>query len=711
MKKLLLLGALLASGTLCLQNVSTGHGGTYRGPGDTVPPGAGGGTGGGGPATPGPGGPSTPGPSAPGTPAPGTPGAPAGAPGGGAKAPTTGGDADGGADLTLWDFWWGFNKDPYLNLKARIHDQTTLTGSDNFFLGHGEKEQAKNTLRPSEAQIRESVVPALLNALDTERANDILTGALIALAKIGDVKDESGESQFQKKIASFLSDSSQEVAETAAISLGILADERSVEMLVALMKDEPAGRKLVGKNQVPLRTRAFASYGLGLIGYRTSDNVVRQLIAEHLVDILESPHFAQRDIKVAAMISFGLTGVDPVEGVVEIPEEEQTSNRRHVVSRQAQLAFLMHYFDQENERAFKDSRHYFVRAHAPTAMARLLNDEALAGEEWSTVRMEVAKLLLDAVDTHSKYKENELQQSATLALGHIGTAAKDKGINDKIRDELTRIVKDGEQQSRRFALISLAQSGGRSGDGENGLDGLKEVRDTLTSQMSKGKTQIKPWAGLAVGVLGRALLDAGESLDAATGLALQAKTDDCIRPDEIGAFVLALGLRRDLESKDLVVKKMDRFTGSDEARGHCAVALGLMEDRTSIEPIQDLIRNSKYRPELLKQAAIALGLLGDKELVPELIKMLGDAKGLATQAAISSALGAIGDSRSIEPLVDMLGNKQLTDTARGFAAVALGIVCDKEDFPWNSKIATNINYRANTVTLTGENGTGILDIL
>src|SRR5207247_2075129 len=39
MKRLLLLGALLAGGSLCLQDISAGHGGTYRGPGDTVPPG------------------------------------------------------------------------------------------------------------------------------------------------------------------------------------------------------------------------------------------------------------------------------------------------------------------------------------------------------------------------------------------------------------------------------------------------------------------------------------------------------------------------------------------------------------------------------------------------------------------------------------------------------------------------------------------------
>ena len=60
----------------------------------------------------------------------------------------------------------------------------------------------------------------------------------------------------------------------------------------------------------------------------------------------------------------------------------------------------------------------------------------------------------------------------------------------------------------------------------------------------------------------------------------------------------------------------------DDARGYCAVALGLMDDRGSIEQIQGVIAKSKYKPELLKQAAVGLGLLGDKQLVPELIEML-----------------------------------------------------------------------------------------
>ena len=193
--------------------------------------------------------------------------------------------------------------------------------------------------------------------------------------------------------------------------------------------------------------------------------------------------------------------------------------------------------------------------------------------------------------------------------------------------------------------------------------------------------------------------------------ALRAATTKQNVPDLIGAYVLALGLRNDVESAPLLVEKMELFSGSDGARGYCAVGLGLMKARGQIEDVQDIVRTSKYRPELLQQAAVGLGLLGDQALVGELVDMLqNDANSMATQAAIASGLGQIGDKGSIDPLIEMLGDKKITALARGFAAVALGIVCDKEPLPWNSKISVNINYRANTQSLTGE-GLGILDIL
>ena len=178
---------------------------------------------------------------------------------------------------------------------------------------------------------------------------------------------------------------------------------------------------------------------------------------------------------------------------------------------------------------------------------------------------------------------------------------------------------------------------------------------------------------------------------------------------KLGAYAVGVGIMRDIESSAILREKLQRVQ-DDEARGYVAVALGLINAREAVVDIQDIVKESKYRPGLLRQAAVGLGLLGDKELVPDLMKMLSESKSLAAQAAIASALGSIGDARSIDPLVEMMENEDLTARARAFAAVALGIVADKEPLPWNTKIGLDLNYRASTQTLVA-GGAGILDIL
>jgi HEAT repeat protein len=127
--------------------------------------------------------------------------------------------------------------------------------------------------------------------------------------------------------------------------------------------------------------------------------------------------------------------------------------------------------------------------------------------------------------------------------------------------------------------------------------------------------------------------------------------------------------------------------------------------------ISELAATSLRRPDLLKQAAIALGKLGDRNIAADLTQMLSAPdRNVAKLAAIATALGHIGDRRSIDPLTRMLFDPSITSLSRAFAAVALGGIADKESLPWNSKIAVGINYRASVETLTNS-VSGVLDIL
>ncbi len=683
--------ALLAGLSLpCL-----GHGGAYRAPGDTVPGGSsssGGTTGGGSGSTPTTGGTSTPG-------APGQPSGGGAAPGGGSSG-SSGGGFSATPDLTRWQAWWGFNKDAFLDLKSRLHIADVLVGSDEAFLGR--PALARDELRPSPDDVFGKVVPALLELLESERSNDILSGALVALAKIGDAP---GENRIAGRIAPFLADPNQELAETAAVALGILGNPAQVELLRAILEGDLPGLRERGvelKSGPSERTRAFAAYGLGLVGHR-NDGPVRERIAGVLSRWMQrsAASTGQDDIPVACVVALGLVALpsDPFSaqpGGLGAAPERVTSFEEQV---QWMLALL--------ERSEASTR---VRAHVPIALARLLR--APQGK-----RSPLRKLALErlAVRTGKHFDEHvDVRVGCVIALGQLATAGPEDA---DLRKRLMRVRDDlNEPGLGHFALISLGRASARPGLDAQPFAALEggsgNSREFLLEQLSGTNSATRCYAALALGLLERAADEAGQPRSEASFGALRRAFAEAKSPDEIGAYAIALGIARDKGASELLRQRFEKVSDAD-ARGHVAVALGLVGDRASIVRIQEVVAASRFQPELLRQAALALGLLGDKDVVPKLFDMLSRATSLSSQAAIASALGLIGDARSLDSLIAMTrGSEQRTDLARAFAAVALGMCADKESLPWNAKLATDANYRANTSTLySPDTGTGILDIL
>ena len=211
------------------------HGGQYRGPGDVVPPGPGGGNTGrpSGPTTGGPAGPSTgipPGPPTGGPQGPAT-GGPTG-PTGPSTGPTTGGRGSRlGLDLTQWSFWWEFNKDPFIHLKNAVHSKGPQTGSDDFYLGSTRK-SAHNSLAPTKED-KLDILATLRRAMKSTNNKDIISACMIAMAKVG---MDHPEFKLKDVFKPYLKSLNQEVRETAALALGIAAQTESDELdiLIAL---------------------------------------------------------------------------------------------------------------------------------------------------------------------------------------------------------------------------------------------------------------------------------------------------------------------------------------------------------------------------------------------------------------------------------------------------------------------------------------------
>jgi len=600
-------------------------------------------------------------------------------------------------DRSHWSYWWNFNGARWLELRSHVNESGAASRGEELFLGHGPRQAAPRSLAPTDEQVDDSVIPILREALAGKPHTDMLTASLVAQGKIGRRSDES-PAAFIARFTPHLRSANQEVAETAALALGMSAEPAAVATLRDLMLETSRGKVLVGKGEVPYRTRAFAAYGLGLIAMRSTSPDVRQFVAEQLVSAVEDHELATPDLEVAAVTALGLV---PLTSEPLIPRMD--SGRRpgphavHVLSLRTQVSYLMGLIDRDRVR--KGGPHWLVRAHAVTALGRLL-ENAPEGLR-ATVMPTFLRILRDA-----SREPRDVRLSALLALGQAADSD-DDALDAQVRDTLARMSRSGQLQERRFALMSLARVAGREGTGEQG-DGRADCRRHLLRALTDGRTELRSWAALGLGVIGRGMLELGESPDASTSRALRHAADDCKRPQEIGAFALALGLRRDVEGVQIIETKLEEMA-DPAARGTLILALGLLGERRSIEKVREIVADSKYKPELLWNAAIGLALLGDKESVPQLLDMLREAKGLGSQAALASGLGLVGDARSIDPLVAMAGDQTLTQGARTFATVALGLVCDRQLLPWNFPLSEGSNYIAPTSTFLGT-ANGVLNI-
>lgn len=690
MKKLVLAGLACAGLIALVPTPAYAHGGQYRGPGDVTPPSPGGGRGTGGPAGPttgGPAGPSTPGPAGPATPGPTGPatGGPAG-PGGG-RGPTTGGHGiELTDDLSQWQFWWEFNKDPYIRLKAAIHQGGIQTGGDEFFLGATKSTEASNTMKPSDETILNNILPALKTAISATEQRDIVSSCMIAMAKIGkDHPDFKLSSIFAPRLKSH----DLETQETAALAFGIAAlpDADNVKMLIELAKDTSIGRSATGSSEINDRIRTFATYGLGLLAHENSDPALKKAIFETLKGMLANDKASSRNLKVGVINAIGLLNIGNTGGSDQDPLLADAVNA------------LTEYYVKD-----LGAGEQLMQSHCPPAIAKLL------GRDNGELAKKTKALFALDLSGKSKLKHTarEIDQSCVLALGVMCQPYEDD--KDKSPDaDYSKLLLDTfrnhkDPQTKYFAVLALGQIGG------------KENHDTLIKEFDKAKKMDKPWCAIAMGVYAFEKYDAAEKaggaadIERAFGETLRAALKDEKSPNPLGGIAIGLGLCRFKEAAD-DLRSLLLKTREEELAGYLCIGLALMNEKRAIEDINTVVKQSLRKPKLLQQAAVALGKLGDKDVAETLQKMLGDDdRNLAKMSAIASALGFIGDSRTIEPLKKMLFDEQLTDLSRAFAAVALGGVGDKEDLPWNSKIATNMNYRASVETLTGS-GTGILDIL
>lgn len=579
-------------------------------------------------------------------------------------------------DPTSWEVWWSFNRDALLELKAAIDVEPIVTGSDDYFLGRGERSFAPAE-PPQQRAVRERVVPALLEALEDESSPQARAELILALARIGASHEPD---KIESVLVDELEHASLEVVQSAVVGLGILGLPSTARTLEHVLADCPTGRQMLGRNVVPRRTRSFAAYAMGLTALRSKHEDARRYAALYLTSALDAWQSSD-DLQVACISALG---IDPVAFAgTSIGDAAASSSREAVIQR------LLSVLDDPKAS-------WQTRAHAVTALGRLTHEAP------EVTRAVVAERLVRAVLPRSKDPE-EVRRSAILALGALGTAG--LGPTDlSIRKALTTSTTFGPQASRNFSWLALGRVAGRPASGGVAFAATPAVRKELSRSLARAKGTRRAWIALGLGLLERGVGDHGETPAEATRTALVVALQSAGAPTDRAAIGLALGLTGDPKASDVLVEAF-RSLSDDGARGNVALGLGLLGVAGDVGEVDEALREAQRRPQLLQECAIALALAGDRSVVEDLVEMLDEAGDVTSRAAIANALGQVGDQRGIEPLVAMLGG---ASTDRLAAARALGRLCETDRLPWSASLSTDVNYLASTESLAS--GVGILDL-
>lgn len=664
MRRGLLATALIALSFAVPGNRAWGHGGQYKGPTDTVPPGLGGGGdttppgNPGGPGTPGPGAPTTGGPRGPATGGP--PVAPGGQQGGirGGSGGLTG-KRSSGEGYERWEFWWEHNKDPFLELKARLSKRGVTSASGGGLIGRTKPGEQLTANRPTPSEVRTVIVPALMEGLTKIQA-DIADSAALAIGR--SVPAENADKPLIDALMKTLGHKEKSVREAATLALGVLGSPDSIDTLQKILNDAPEARKLTNHPEgVEPLVRAFAAASLGLLH---AQNAVADL--KNAVNDSKSTNLG---VKGMAVLALGM----------------MTENHDDLI------AFLLGLMQDR-------SLNNYVRAQAPIALGRL-NRVTDAGSP-AVRHVLIPKVLPIFQDDKT---DNDLRRSLAICIGMVATT--EESDAPAIEALMGAVANAKDDQTRHFSIMALAEIGAKDTEPAK----HPEVHAKLKEFFLRELTSPKRITHQPYGALGFAVYARNPKLAPELKLEVSQKLQDAFNattnPSYRGAMAIGLGL---LDARNAAEDLWKTYEDSNDQplKGYIAVSLGLMRDTTRAAALREEIKKKGLEQKFRLQLARALGLMSDAEALPDLIGYLKTAETLAEISSAAQAVGLIGDKSAVDPLLQIVKNESAQPMSRGFAEVALGILAEKTPLPWYIVFSVDANYRAKVDALSE-----ILDIL
>lgn len=686
--KRILFGALLVSVAMliCADDLLA-HGGQYRGPGGAVPPNQREPTDPTPPQPPPPSGPPvTPPPTTPDSkptaPTPTTPTPSTPTPTTPNLDPKTPKGARGSLGFENWVFWYHNNKADIENLKKALY---TRVSSENplFQIGGKNRSNRSDATHDIRAKVESHILPALEWAMNPKngRHQDVTSATYIAIGKMAKTPEqiELIKKGLDPKLKHDLI-----VQESACVGLGMLRranadhqfDAAELDKVREFLFDvfEDAG------DNYQTRTRAFAVMAIGLLGDQPSGSGSysgHAATTARLFQLMQQK-YGHPDLAISLLMAAGLQPPTSISrdqrdllreclakgrlGKVDVQPLHQ-SYAALTLGRIGTSKDLMVLQRAMTNRRTKDKNIQRACAIGLGQLGRLVS-----GED----RIAVAKTLLDSMN---KVKDASAKNFAIISLADLIIADVKQSKTDviggtKAGEYLLQMAEDGKYIQRPFGALALGLVGAAITDettvpvyGEFRSKSLEILRNGLHTKKldkrgraafatslgiikdmssvkdlveivkdSKGDTEFRGYAALALGLIGQATRDVLTPIRAA----LKERRSEELRQQT----ATALGLLQDKEGVPLLLEELDRAK-SQNVKGQVVLALAKIGDARAVEPMVKLLKDPKAQNLTRALACAGLGVIGDLEWLPSLSRITLDLNYRASTDAINEIASLI----------------------------------------------------------------------
>jgi HEAT repeat protein len=498
-------------------------------------------------------------------------------------------------DPSRWEWWFDFNQEPLLALRARMPDRAHMAGA---------------SFEPvTQDDVLSVILPALVDALRDRPASGVVPQYVHPRLATRDVRAAAVMSLGRLQRAEAVpyielvleGDPDLFVRAEAVLALGFSGSPQAVETLVRIFRDEKQGEAM----------RTYAAAGLGLVANAQALDVIRAALSEKALDGVNNQ--LRAGVLYAAGVAADTTLDAPLRALTESHLFGGKADTRSLAafalgrcgepaSRPALRKLLV---DPDNQvrRSAAAAFESLKGGWAPEDVTAVL--ERASEENDGLARQVIARALGRSHSPEGRaWLRTELEAGKSGDRPHVALGLALDGDAGNAAPLLARLADVHESSFLGAIAVAL------------GLLGSTDAVDPLSQRLAQERDPLLlSNLCLAVGLLDARSAETSARLDE-----LARKSPDV---EVVRSAIIGLGLLGDRARIAALAADIGTIKGVVH-RAAVLHGLGLVGDRTIITPLLAVVRNDEEQPYVRTYALQALGELADPRPVSPFSRLSAD---------------------------------------------------------------------------------------